>query len=309
MEDYKVSVIIPVYKCNISLLRKQINKLIKQTLKPCEIVLIHTEDGNDISSIIDNDIINYIKITKNEFDHGKTRDMGIQNSLGDYVILMTQDAVIVSDDLISNLLKPFSKPNVAITYARQLPRRKASYSEKYNRYFNYPKYDITKSKSDIHSMGIKTFFCSDVCACYNKKIYNNLGGFDYPIIFNEDMIMAYNAIINDYLICYVADAKVIHSHNYSFVKEFKRNFDLGVSQTDHNYIFDNVSSTKEGKKLVKTLTIKLLLTLRLIELSKFITKCGFRFIGYKLGRKYHKLPQFLINKFSDNITYWDNLKK
>ena len=39
-------------------------------------------------------------------------------------------------------------------------------------------------------MGIKAYFCSDVCAAYNRETYNKLGGFIKKTIFNEDMIYA-----------------------------------------------------------------------------------------------------------------------
>ena len=57
-------------------------------------------------------------------------------------------------------------------------------------------------------------------------------------IFNEDMIFAGKAVMeDDYAIAYVADAKVIHSHNYNCTQQFKRNFDLAVSQADHPEVF------------------------------------------------------------------------
>ena len=47
-------------------------------------------------------------------------------------------------------------------------------------------------------------------------------------IFNEDMIYAADLIHAGYGIAYAADAKVVHSHNYSCSQQFHRNFDLGV---------------------------------------------------------------------------------
>ena len=81
-------------------------------------------------------------------------------------------------------------------------------------------------------MGIKAFFCSDVCAMYDRKKYIEQGGFIKKTIFNEDMIMAYKFLMAGYGVYYKADACVIHSHNYSNMQQFHRNFDLGVSQAD-----------------------------------------------------------------------------
>ena len=51
---------------------------------------------------------------------------------------------------------------------------------------------------------------------------------------------------DDYAIAYVADAKVIHSHNYNCTQQFKRNFDLAVSQADHPEVFGGIHSESEG---------------------------------------------------------------
>lgn len=69
-------------------------------------------------------------------------------------------------------------------------------------------------------MGIKTYFCSDVCAAYNRKKYIENGGFVKKAIFNEDMLYAAKVIQNGESIYYNAEARVIHSHNYNFMQQF-----------------------------------------------------------------------------------------
>ena len=66
------------------------------------------------------------------------------------------------------------------------------------------------------------------------------------------MFFAANAIEHGYGVAYAADAKVVHSHNYTMRQQFHRNFDLAVSQKQHSEIFEQVSSEAEGMKLVKS---------------------------------------------------------
>ena len=47
-------------------------------------------------------------------------------------------------------------------------------------------------------------------------------------------------------VAYCAEAVVLHSHNYTGIQQFKRNFDLGVSQADHPEIFQAARSESEG---------------------------------------------------------------
>ena len=123
--------------------------------------------------------------------------------------------------------------------------------EKYTRSFNYPEESRIKGKEDLPILGIKTFFCSNVCAAYKKEIFEKLGGFVERTIFNEDMILAGTMIKQGGKIAYCAKAKVIHSHNYSAFQQFHRNFDLAVSQTMYPEVFGGIRSESEGIKLVK----------------------------------------------------------
>ena len=61
------------------------------------------------------------------------------------------------------------------------------------------------------------------------------------------MIYAGNAVLyRGQAIAYVAEARVIHSHNYGCSAQLKRNFDLAVSQTDHPEVFDGDPLRERG---------------------------------------------------------------
>lgn len=65
---------------------------------------------------------------------------------------------------------------------------------------------------------------------YDRRTYEELGGFVESTLFNEDMIYAGHLVQAGYAIAYAADAKVVHSHNYGCLAQLHRNFDLGVSR-------------------------------------------------------------------------------
>ena len=96
----------------------------------------------------------------------------------------------------------------------QLPDKDCDIIERYTRSFNYPE-EQRKTKADLDRLGIKTFFCSNVCTMYRRSIYEKLGGFRKAHHFNEDMIFAGKLIQEGYAIAYVAEARVVHSHNYT----------------------------------------------------------------------------------------------
>lgn len=312
-ESLTIDVIIPVYKPDNKFMLL-IERLVKQNVKPQHIILLHTIDEKDVENKWIKDALNYstvscpilcVDIQKSEFDHGGTRNYGVSLSQADIVLFMTQDAVPVDRSLIQHLLEPFQNPKIAVAYGRQLPNSKSSLIEQFTRQFNYPDTNQVKSFNDLPELGIKTYFCSNVCAAYRKSVYSELGGFVDKTIFNEDMIMAAGIIQAGYSIMYAADAKVIHSHTYTYKQQFQRNFDLAVSQQQYKQIFDTVKSETEGVKLV-TDTLRYLINKKhYLFIPDLIFQSGFKYLGYKAGRHYTAFPKGLIKKLSMNPSYWN----
>lgn len=321
-----IQVIIPVYKPDKKLI-KLIERLKKQTLVPHGINLIHSagDEADETVEQVKKDFpdIRVMEIKVSEYDHGDTRRRAVRNTPCDIFVMMTQDAVPVSDDLIEKLVTPLKtqmeKENgddpsdragaIACVYARQMPGSKSSPYEKLARLHNYSELSKTKFKSDIEKMGIKAFFCSDVCCAYRRDIYEEAGGFIKSAIFNEDMIIARKFLELGYGVRYEATAKVLHAHNYTAMQQFHRNFDLGASQAMHPEVFADVSSESEGMKFVSE-SIKLLMKKGAVLLVPgFVNQCAFKLIGYKLGRNYAKLPECFIMKFTANKKFWLKLKE
>jgi rhamnosyltransferase len=321
-----IQVIIPVYKPDKKLI-KLIERLKNQTLTPHGINLIHSagDEPDETVELVKKEFpdIRIMEIRVSEYDHGDTRRRAVRNTPCDIFVMMTQDAVPVSDDLIEKLVTPLKNQMekeeadnpgshagaIACVFARQMPGTGSSPYEKLARLHNYSELSKTKYKSDIEKMGIKAFFCSDVCCAYRRDIYEEAGGFIKSTIFNEDMIIARKFLELGYGIRYEATAKVIHAHNYTAKQQFKRNFDLGVSQAMHPEVFADVSSESEGFKFVGG-SIKLLMKKRaFLLIPGFITQCAFKLAGFKLGRNYEKLPECFIMKFTANKKYWLKMKE
>lgn len=303
-----VDVIIPVYNPDNKLFQLLL-KLEKQTIRPKNILIFQTVDAsNEIEPIkIPENMsisLNIYYVNKNDFDHGGTRRFGASQSKADILIYMTQDAIPADKYLIERLIQPYKDSQVSATYGRQLANSKADIIERYTRQFNYPDESHTKSIKDIETLGIKAFFCSNVCASYRRDIYEKLGGFVERTIFNEDMIMAYTMIKAGYKISYKADARVIHSHNYSYLQQFSRNFDLGVSHRQYADIFLGVSSESEGIRLVKDTLGYLMEQKEYLLIPDLIISSGFKYLGYKLGVNYDKLPKNMVLHCSMNKGYW-----
>lgn len=310
----KVDVIIPVYKPDNKLVRI-IKLLHKQSVKINKLILINTEKkyfddffaDSDLLDRYDDIIIRHI--TSQEFNHGATRRMGVELSDADYFVCMTDDAIPMDEKLIEQLIEPLEKGIAASVYARQCVNRKCSEVERFTRRFNYPEESMLKSKRDLKRLGIKTYFCSNVCAAYNRDIYEKLGGFVDSTIFNEDMIYAAAVIKAGYSIYYNADARVMHYHVYTNMQQLRRNFDLGVSQAEHPEVFKNVPSEGEGSKMVMQ-TAKFLLDKHCYgQIVTLVIASAFKYLGYQLGKHYKFIPKKMIDQLTMNKMYWKQIEK
>jgi rhamnosyltransferase len=116
--------------------------------------------------------------------------------------------------------------------------------------------------------------------------------------------MAAGMIRADYRIAYVADAKVVHSHKYTYLQQFTRNFDLGVSHNEYVEVFHGVKSESEGIKLVKNTLAYLIEKKKYYLIPELILSSGFKFLGYQMGVRYDILPKDFIVRCSMNKSYW-----
>lgn len=248
-------------------------------------------------------------VTKEEFDHGGTRRLGMRYVRADVCICMTQDAVPADEYLVERLVEALSQKledPVAVAYARQLPDKDCRVIERYTRGFNYPDKSFVKTEADLPRLGIKTYFCSNVCAAYNMDIYNRMDGFVPKTIFNEDMLYAADVIDAGYGIAYAAEARVTHSHNYSCMQQLRRNFDLAVSQADHPEVFGGLKSEGEGIRMVKQTARYLRKHKKWYLLPELVMQSGCKYTGYLLGKHYKKLPGHLVRRLTMNQTYWNH---
>lgn len=308
MENIKIDVIIPTYHPGKEF-SALLDRLMKQTMPVHRIIVMNTEEAFWKKELEEKyPVLEVHHLKKTDFDHGRTRAQAAEMSEADVMIFMTQDAMPADKELVKRLVCALTQDDkIAAAYARQLPNADCSFVERYTRSFNYPETSVVKTKDDLPVYGIKTFFCSNVCAAYRRDIYLEMGGFAKRAIFNEDMIYAGRLIQEGYGIAYAADAKVIHSHNYSCMQQFHRNFDLGVSQAEHPEIFEGVPSEGEGIKLVKKTIRYLLRKGKIWLIPGVILQSGCKYAGYLAGKKYRQLPHKMIRWCTMNREYWKDL--
>lgn len=246
-----VSVIIPTFNAGRQF-PNVICALAKGVLKPSMILVIDSGSTDSTVETAGKHGCKVMKVKPDNFDHGTTRNLAVSNVQTEFIVFLTQDATPADKHMIEELIKPLqADPDIAVCYGRQLPHTNAHPLERFARRFNYPPQSALKTKNDIETLGLKTFFCSNSCSAVRRCLFDKLGGFKNNVLVNEDMLFAAGAILQGYSVYYSASAKVYHSHPYSLRRISKRYFNIGRFFADNKWILENVKLKGYGTDMLR----------------------------------------------------------
>lgn len=240
-----------------------------------------------------------------QFNHGGTRQWVVDRSCRNgLVVFLTQDAQLASQDALCELLSAFNDSSVGAVYGRQLPRPGAEPIEAHARLFNYPASSHVCDFGDAASMGIKAAFMSNSLAAYRTEALAAVGGFPADVILGEDTIVAAKMLMAGWKIAYQADAQVYHSHDYSYLQEFRRYFDIGVMHTRESWMLDAFGAPEgEGGRFVRSELAYLFKHAPWLIPSAFL-RTGLKYLGYRLGRAERWLPLRIKRGLSMHRGFW-----
>ena len=281
-----------------------------QSLKADKVIVIDSSSSDNTVKLAEEAGFLVYSIPQSAFNHGRTRNQAVEfgKSFTDVVVFMTQDAILASPDSLANLLAPFVDSKVAAVCGRQLPHHNATPLAVHARYFNYPSKSKVKSQVDISTLGIKAAFMSNSFAAYRLSVFEKLGGFPDNTILAEDMYLTAKMILSGYKVAYCAEATVFHSHNYTLKQEFQRYFDTGVFQQEQQWIQQKFGrAASEGKRFVLS-ELQFLFNNAPHLLPKAMFSTFAKWVGFKLGYHYHKLPYAWRKAFSMHKGYWKDDK-
>jgi rhamnosyltransferase len=244
-------------------------------------------------------------IPKSQFNHGSTRQLAVELLPdAEVIIFMTQDAVLADRSSISRLLASFADPSVAAAFGRQLPRFNANPIESHARLFNYSTQSDMRTLASRLQLGFKTIFISNSFAAYRRDALISVGGFPHDVIFGEDTITAAKLLLSGWKIAYVAEARVYHSHSYTWMQEFRRYFDIGVLHTRENWLLKEFGTTSgEGGRFVRS-EIRYLWPKNWRLVPSAVIRNVLKLLGYRLGRIENRLSLKWKRRISMHSHFW-----
>jgi len=228
-KSYKVSVVIPT-NSDENTLRYLFSKIMSQNgMKDLEIIIVNS-GKHDLSSLQKFSNVKLIKIPPEEFNHGRTRNLGASKAEGDFVLVQTDDAIPANRNLYYELCKILDEnPQCGCVSPKQIPRSDSDLISKYI-IFNHIKF-IQKYSAKINPKSFDKLSnqqkravsqIDDVCACYRKNVFSKYQYSNIP--FGEDIELGIRLVKGGFEISNLYTNGVIHSHNRDALYWLKRGF-------------------------------------------------------------------------------------
>ncbi|MFC4347227.1 glycosyltransferase [Kordiimonas lipolytica] len=256
----KASVVIPTLNAGPILDRVLAATCAQRAPWPYEILVIDSGSTDETLDIVSRyPDVKLHQIDKKDFNHGDTRNLGVELTSGEFIAFLTHDALPANDRWLFNLVTSIEHfPNAAGAFGKHLPWPDASPFTKrdLNAHFDmltsqpiYLSRDTNRSRfsdKDPQWMQLLHFY-SDNNSCMRRSVWK-----DIPYRrtkFGEDQLWAYDIIEAGYGKVYAAQAVVFHSHDFGPEETYERNM---TESAFFNHFF-GYELIKNEKHLAKTL--------------------------------------------------------
>tara|TARA_R110001606_G_scaffold365331_1_gene520146 strand:- start:37 stop:960 length:924 start_codon:yes stop_codon:yes gene_type:complete len=306
MHSFDYTLVVPTYNGG-DLWKQCVAGILNLSFSPSSVLVVDSSSSDDTCLIAEKAGFHVVSIPQSEFDHGGTRTYSLQFVKTDYVVFLTQDAILEAGDSVAKLLSIFVDKNIGAAFGRQLPHYDSNPLSSFARLCNYRAESYVTNLQSSEPKGFKKAYLSNSFAAYRVCMLKDQGAFPSKLILAEDFYVAAKLLVAGRSIAYVSDACVRHSHNYSVLEEFKRYFDIGVSHTTQQWMLDELGGVEgEGVKFAVNQLLNMIEKKKYHWIIPSVFASIAKFIGYKLGRNYNKLPKFLCYRFSMYKGYWKN---
>jgi len=248
------------------------------------------------------------RIDPRHFNHGRTRQHAVDRFCkgGRFVVFLTQDAIIDGPESLAELLSAFDDPLIGAAYGRQIPHSNARPFARHSAAYLYPDDNNTRALTDAVRHGMRTTHLSNSYAAYRLKALQECGGFPSAVILGEDAHVALRMLQSGWTIGYRATATVRHSHDYTLFEEVRRYFDYGVFHAQLPELLLQLGSAEgEGLRFVRS-ELRYMASRAPWLLPLVPIRNAAKYAGYRLGRSFKSLPNFVRRSLSMTRGFWDS---
>ncbi len=150
------------------------------------------------------------------YQSSRVLNAGVRHANTELVAFINSDAVMLEPDVLLKLAKAIQSDNAcAGAYARQAPRKDANAMTRLDYHIAF---------ENRHLLGERAAsWMTLVCSAIRKSAWETVP-FDESLTFAEDAAWSEAVARHGWHCAYVPDAKVEHSHNYTWKERYRRSF-------------------------------------------------------------------------------------
>jgi len=314
----KASIVIPTKNAGVQF-EKVLDAVLNQEV-PWEYEVLVVDSGSSdetLELVKARSDVRLYQIPAQDFGHGKTRNLGISLTTGEFVVMMTHDALPAHQHWLSELVSAVEQDeNIAgafgrhIAYAHDGPFLERDLKRHFDGFLAWPEVmrleDSARYEADIGYRQLLHFF-SDNNACLRRSVWENI---PYPEVdFAEDQLWAKEVIEAGYSKAYADKAAVYHSHTFATVELCRRSFDEARAlRRLFDYKLCPTIVQLLGQSIRTTVNDMIYLVREKMVMSQFgwLLRSPFhnvaRQIGYYLGQRSDRLPVGLVRIISRDMS-------
>lgn len=225
----KISVVIPTLNAG-SRFDALLSSIASQDLaEPPEVVVVDSESEDGTPELAERHGASVHRIPRADFNHGSTRNLGIKIANGEFIALLSQDAVPRDDQWLPALLEPFSDHQVAGVYSKIIAQPNATPLVTRSVKADLVAGDVLLHKKiqDIESWSrlpaperrLDGHF-NNIASCVRRSA---IAEFDFPALsFGEDLAWGLRVLRSGGALVFQPRSVVEHSHPSSLSMDFRR---------------------------------------------------------------------------------------
>lgn len=227
-----ISVVIPTLNGERYLdevLRAVTNQVIDE---PFEVLVIDSGSTDRTLEIVRSHMgVRLIEIPNEQFGHGRTRNLGVQQTTGELIAFLTQDATPASDRWLAAYREAFATiENLGAAFGPHLPRDGVNPLMARLLIDHFAKFGGPDGPPAIQRLGDSPYL-SNSNSCISRAAW--LATPFRDIAYTEDHAFGVDVLANGYAKAYVQSAGAFHSHEMTLAESFRRHFDdyRGLNET------------------------------------------------------------------------------
>jgi GT2 family glycosyltransferase/glycosyltransferase involved in cell wall biosynthesis len=200
--------------------------------EPFEVLVIDSGSTDRTLEIVSSHPgVKLIEIPNEQFGHGRTRNLGVQQTSGELIAFLTQDATPASENWLAAYRDAFAQiENLGAAFGPHLPRDGVNPLMARLLIDHFAKFGGPGGPPAIQQHGDSPYL-SNSNSCISRAAWLATPFLD--IAYTEDHAFGVDVLANGFSKAYVADAGAFHSHEMTLIESFRRHFDdyRGLNET------------------------------------------------------------------------------